>query len=567
MNVREIDFNTLPLAVRERFVAAVKSKGDAVDAPLIREVQGITALSIGLGFLLLFAYSTISGALEKGFGQLGQADALKTWDQAIFPAVMLAAVLYAVLALWRRIRMRMAAPYVPGRYLFALDLVDAQTRQLKIYPLARLKNIETLHHSSYGIHTRTTITFVFDDGSKLPLVVSNKKRAEQALFEWKTRQAELRQASQASDGAAIARMDPFYDLRVANWTVGAPAPDHDPVAARHLPKYLRWRAPIAVIAAAIVAAPLFVVRNVLSDAAAYKEAVRLGTEHAYLDYLNAGWRHVDEIRAGLPRVAFNDAKKWATVTALRSVAHRYPKAGLGDEVKRELQAVYAAALSDFRKQAATADATLVPFMERLLSVLNAAASSTLQVRFTRPSDDALQKADIRIAQNAGKEKAREVAPAAGHFGSNSAGPRETRIVSEMTRGFRAIFPGDILSVATVSAVNSQLPVMDVSYGITPSGTMYKLEQSGRLFVGVNVHFDVRMSLPASADAWRFNLDVRPPERFTIDYKLPPGVLKGVAPDERVYVVMAERAFDQLGLKLRTAFFSPESDAYKRAAGK
>src|SRR5579862_1321593 len=563
MNIREFDFNALPHAVRERFVAAIKSKDNA-DSPIIREVQGIAGLSVGLVLLLLLASSGDLGMLKRGFQEIGDTDAWQTVGQGIFYACVLAAVFYAALALWRRIQMRRAVPYMPGRYLFPLDLVDAQTRQLKMYPLEKLKSFNTVHHDRFGI-PRAAISLGFEDGSQQQLAIGSSEAARQGLAQWNTRREELRQASQAQDAAAFSRLDPFFAIRTANWTVASPAPEGEPLTARHLPKSLRWRALIAVGTAVIVAFASLFVRNVMSDDALYKEALRVGTEPAYLDYLRAGRRHVDEIRAGLPRVAFNDAKKIRSVTALRSVLQRYPKAGLQDDVKRELAAAYATALAKFRTQAATSDPTLVPFMEQVLSALNEAGSSTLQVRFTRPSGDELRKVDLRIVQNAGK--GREIAPVANHFGSNSAGPRETRIVGELTRGFRAIFPSDVLSVASVTAVNPQLPVMDVTYGIVPSGTLYKLDEAERFFVGVKVHFDVRMSLPASTDDWRFNLDVLPPERFVINFKLPPGVLHGIAPDERVYVVMAERAFDELGLKLRTAFFRPESDAYKRAAGK
>jgi hypothetical protein len=563
MEVREIDFNALPQQVRLRFIAAVNSK-DAPDAPLLREVAGIRGLAVGTGFLLLFAYGVVSGSLARGFGELGHDSAWQSWDEAIWPALVLAGLFYAALTLWRRLQMRKAVPFMPGRYLFPLDLVDAQTRHLKIYPLAKLAKINGVHHSQYGIHTRTTFTLTFEDGSQHKLDIGNKAAAEEGLSRWNASQDELRRASAASEVDAFAKMDPFSTVRAANWKVGTAAAAGTAVTARDLPKYLRWRAPIAMAAAVLLCALLLPVRNLLSDSAIYKEATRLGTERAYLQYLDAGWRHVDEIRAGLPRAAFNDAKKKGTATAFRSVGKRYPKAGLGDEIRKELTAIYAAALANFRTQAATSDATLVPFMEQLLSALNAADSSTLQIRFTRPSDDTLKQADARIAQSA---KGREVAPVARHFASDSAGPRETRIVNEMTRGFRAIFPSDVLNVAPVSAVNAQLPVMDVAYGIAPSGTVYKSDNSERLFVGVNVHFDVGISVPGKGGDRRFSLDVRPPERFTVNYTIPPGALKGVAPDERVYVVMAERAFDELGLKLRSAFFHPDSQAFKQAESK
>ncbi|HUQ75259.1 MAG TPA: hypothetical protein VM183_11065 [Burkholderiales bacterium] len=564
-NAREIDFNALPLSVRQRFVAAVNSS-NAADAPLAREVQGVVALSIGLAMLVLLAWGGLSG-LRDGFGQLGDPNAWQGWDEVANKGVWLAAAFYAALALWRRLRMRRAVPYAPGRYLFPVDLVDAQTRQLKIRPLANLKTIQPVHHYTQGIYRKTVLNLQFDDGTSESLVVRGKERAEQGIAQWQAKQAELQQAVQASDRAVLARLDPLFDVRAAKWNLDSPAATDGPLATGRVPAYLKWRAPIAIGAALVVALAALAVRNVLSDEAIYKEALRRGTERAYLDYVSAGWRHVDEIRAGLPRVALSDAKKKGSVTALRSVLQRYRGAGLDAEVAKEISVLYAAAMETFRAQAATADPTLVPFMERLLSVLRDAGGSTLQVRFTRPTIDALQTADARVVQRLGEPKAREFAPSASHFSSNSAAPREGRIVGEMNRGFKAIFPSDILTVAAAASPDSRLPVLDIAYTITPSGAIYKLDESSRLFVGVVAHFDVRMSLPAGSGDWRFQVEVQPPEKFTVNYQLPPGALKGVAPDERVYVVMAERAFDQLGLKLRTAFFKPDSDAYQRAAGK
>lgn len=486
-SAREIDFNALPLSVRQRFVSSV-TNSDGPDAALAREVQGVVALSIGLAVLALFAWGGF-GSLGNGFGKLGDSNAWQGWDQGVNIAVWLAAAFYAALALWRRVRMRRAVPYRPGRYLFPMDLVDAQTRQLKIRSLTDLKSIQPAHQYIQGIYRRTVLTFSFEDGTSETLIVSGKERAEQAIAQWQAKQAELRQAAQASDRAALMRLDPFFDVRAAKWILDSPAAVDGPVASGHVPAYLKWRAPIAIGAALVVAFIALAVRNVASDQLIYEEALRKGTERAYLDYLSEGWRNAEQIRAGLPRVALNDAKKKASVTALRSVVQRYPGAGLDAEVATEIGALYAAAFETFRAQAATADPTLVPFMQRLLSALKDAGGSTLQVRFTRPTIDALQAADARVAQRLGEPKAREFAPSASHFSSNSAAPRESRIVAEMNRGFRAIFPSDILTVAAAAASpDSRLPVLDIAYTITPSGAIYKLDDSNRLFVGVVVRY-------------------------------------------------------------------------------
>src|SRR5438094_95035 len=101
-SAREIDFNALPLSVRQRFVEAVKTS-NAADAPLAREVQGVVALSIGLAVLVLFAWAGLSG-LRDGFGQLGDPNAWQGWGELANKALWLAAAFYAALSLWRRLR-------------------------------------------------------------------------------------------------------------------------------------------------------------------------------------------------------------------------------------------------------------------------------------------------------------------------------------------------------------------------------------------------------------------------------------------------------------------------------
>lgn len=564
--LREIDFNALPLEVRQRLVTVLKSL-ESSDGPIIREVQGLTKPILKLGSLILLGICVIWLLLSLHFGQLGESDAWQYPGFAIVYCLLTAFVLYAVLALWRQVRLRTVLPFPPGRYLFPLDLVDAQTRVLKIYPLAMYKNLAAVHQHDKGNYEHTTFTFSSSESlaeQSVTITVKGQKAAEQAFGQFQARQAEVRLASQGSDAVALARLDPFFKLRVADWKINEVAEESGPSKARHLPAFFRWRAAIAVVGGVIIAVPLWIGRNLLSDAAQYKQALSMGTERAYVDYLAGGWSHVAEVHAALPRIAFNEAKRAGTVTALKGVLVRYKDAGLEGDVKQEIQAVYAAALARFREQAATSDPTLVPFMERLLSSLRDAGTPDLQIRFTRPDTDSLVQADARLAQLA-KNGGREMAPAARHFGSDSAAPREARIVTEMARGFKVIFPSDILSLAAPNVANSRLPVINIAYKIAPSGTTYVNEESKRLFVGVIVNFDVRMSLPDSSSDRHIKFDVLPPVRFTVTTKVPRGALKGVAPDEQVYVVMAERAFDQLGVELRSAFFSPDSDAYKQSA--
>lgn len=563
-SVRSFDFNALPAATRQRLVYALTSR-DAGYAPLLSDAPGLAGQLVGRGFLVLLGLGTLAVTAVVDLGSLGGSAAWQGWPYALVYVLATAAALYGLLSAWRRVRLRRSLPFPPGRHLFPLDVVDARTRQVRLVPLAQLQDLKAVHHHTNGVYTHTLFSLAFQGGPTETFSVRGKAAAEAALQQLGRRQAEIQRASQDSDWNTLARLDPLFELRHANWQVGPAAPEGEPGTARALAGFWRWRAVLALAGGLLFGLPVWLGRNLVSDQLQYAEASRLKTEQAYRRYLAGGRLHAGEVRAALPRVAFGEARKQGSVTALRGVLSRYPRAGLEADVAGEVHALYAAALTRFQAQASTSDPSLLPFMRRLLVALESAGSPALQVRFTRPSPQALAALDLSVQQGASRHEGREVAPATRHFGSESAASREARIVAELERGFKAIFPSDVLHVAAPRVVDARQPVIDIAYEIAPSGSLYSSRETGRLFVGILVRFDVGLALPAQPPGWRFGLDVQPPQTFSVQVDLPPGALKGVAPDERVYVVMAERAFDQLGAKLRSAFFRPGSEAFTRAA--
>ena len=308
------------------------------------------------------------------------------------------------------------------------------------------------------------------------------------------------------------------------------------------------------------------VRNFLSDEQQFAAAKKEGTEPAYQSYLATGWRHKAEIEAGRPAVAFADARKAASVTAYRSVLRRFPKAGFEADAGKEIAAIYKASFERFKKQAATSDPTLIPFMEALLATLQTEPNPSLQLRFKRPSADALAKAEAKM--KSGVIIVGEIAPVAPHFSNTSADVRERRITAELARAFKTIFPNDVLNVSAPPTLNPRLPVFDIAYDVLPSGKYYSEVEnpsSLRRFVGIIVRFDTLLKIAGSDATRQLKFEVLPPDRFTVKTAGTKSKVPLTPDDNSIYVTMADGAFDQLGVKLRTAFFSPTSTAFQQAA--
>lgn len=117
-----------------------------------------------------------------------------------------------------------------------------------------------------------------------------------------------------------------------------------------------------------------------------------------------------------------------------------------------------------------------------------------------------------------------------------------------------------------------VPTLDIRYKVGWAGDTYSEEKGNRRFVGILVSFNVSMRIPGQPESFDFDLEVTPPEHFTVDYSRPSGRfnaadLLGKRPSDgpsegQVYDVMAERAFDQLTTKLRSVFFRPGSKAFR-----
>jgi hypothetical protein len=380
---------------------------------------------------------------------------------------------------------------------------------------------------------------------------------------------------------------------------------------------------VSAVAALVISIPMWHLRNVASDEAMFANAKRLDSSYEYKHYVEYGKRHLDEVRDDLlPRAALREAKQKGSVTALRTFLHDYPKSVVEKDARDEIHALFTKELGDYREQAATQDPKLLPFMEKLLAYLEKNETARVEARFESPSTEALQKTDELLQTKLGNELAGggHIIPVAPHFADKLSLPREREIVTGLQKGFGEVFPTDVMALkqgprigpdgkplpgqAADSGSSSPKrnplldvdykdpqalaralaasrtgssdeeasdpnddgtkaapPTLEIKYKVAWAGDIYTEEKGDRKFVGIVVDFHVAMKIPGESDTVEFDLAVKPPDRFTVNYTQYNDIGDTGPSEGQVYDQMAERAFDQLSERMKKVFFRPGSKAY------
>jgi len=564
--VHQISFQNLPGDIQSK----IRSTLNNHDLATYWDVTRTPAYYLLMATVLVGAGLFIWWVSSIGFGELSQDGGWQGWGFLTGYCLGAGVVGHAVFSIWKRRRLSQLFGFTPGRYWLSFCIVDARGADLKVYDLIQLTNVDVVVHTTSGTYKKTVFTLRFEGVRSVNFDVSNKAVANSLVERWDQLKSATKSAAQRSDLVLLESLDPFWSIRNNEWKV----PVREGAEAR-APRVKTLVTPYAglvtVAIAAIVAVPIWIGRNVASDNAMYREARRLHTEAAYTIYLDKGWLHVDDMRDALPRVAFEEQKKHASVTGLRGVLKRYPNAGLDNDVAIEIHALYQASLLRFAASATTADPSLLPLVSAMLNYLEATGNPIVELHFSRPSTIELSELDARMAAKGGAYRGRSVAPASMHFTEANAAGRESRIVSEIRRGFGAIFPNDVLSIQPVQATSGSRPQIEVKYEIVPSGAVYIPEKDRtKSFVGLEFRFAVTMSVPNRKDHWRFGLDVQPPKHFIVDYQRTRNEPDVGPADSLVYAVMASRAFDELQQKLRAAFFRTnveQAASQPRASGR
>jgi hypothetical protein len=576
--MQSLEFNQLPEAMRQRFVSSLKTS-EREARPLVSQIQDNVRYLVQMFSIPVLLGMYVLNRWSDSFGQLDSEDGFWQGNQdGLFYVIATGVIVYCLLAACRSIALHRALPYTPGRYLYAFSLVDAGSSTLAHFDLAQAFDIKAVHQRDrQGRYTGTRFLFFFT-GIKAQVVIETDYDRAQALgHELDRRRELLRQAYAANDAPTLFKYDPFHEVRVGGFRPEKVLPGA--LMAKPLAGFHRWRVLIAVIAGLVLGPTLWFVRNVQSDDAAYAAVRASATEENALKYVKQGHRHVEEVKAGLPRIAFEEARKTHSVTKIRAVRKRYPNAGLDEDVKAEVHRLYLASADKFRAQAARADSDLVPFVEQMLAALEASGNPNVQLRFTRPSSDDLQRMDSLLA-NFARTQGKSAEAATPWFTNKSDAEREQKIVVALQQGFAAIFPSDVMQILPTSQPDPHQPTMNIAYQINGSGRAYTMSHrdqahpggafdDNRMFVGLICKFSVDVALPGQPPGWHFDLSVLPPDHFEVRDDAV-GVLNQFGPSQlervsgsSVYRVMAERAFDAMREKMRDVLFSPGSAAYAR----
>jgi hypothetical protein len=605
--------------VRERLIGCIA--GAQSPTPLLSE-RFSQAGTFGWGFLGITCAAALLLMIPAGYAKPYNSSSVQGPVSLVVYVAALFGVVYSVLAVMRRWRLVSTLPFTPGRYLFPMDLVDARTRDVRIIPMSLLADLSAVHHHTNGVYTHTQFTLTFEGGKSEAFVVRSKGEAEGALHALRTSRAAIGEAVKNLHVDIIAGLDPFFEVRVADaWENPPPDKSFDqgPVAGE-MPPWLKKAALVALAPAAVLGPIVWYARNRLSDDAMFEDAKAVNSETAFENYLRYGRRHADEVREEyiwkaaladankmgtstaleaflrkypdspaskdiaedkLPRLALKEAQSIGTVSAIRGFMKAHPGSVVEADASAEIHKLFAATLTEFKPQASTADPKMRSFIERLLKYLEEKESPPVLVSFRSIKSPSLELADKLLQTKAPgipDVPGASLAAVSPHFSDERSQPREAAIVTILQGAFSTIFPADVLPLKQGprrTEASSKDPVseprIEIDYEVSWSGSTYSSETSGREFVGIKIAFQVAMRLPGEPEkeALRFKLNVAPPDHFTVNYFSTPSpfidqaLLRKEGPtDEKVYEVMAARAFDELSVKLRGVFFKEGSEAWK-----
>ena len=317
--VRVLDFDRLPDIVRERLVRALAEGG--MPAPLLRAeedetgaIPGSRRFWLGAGIAAAFVWLVLwfmhFGDLEGRFAVQPRAFVL---GHVLAASLLALAVIVHVS--FRRSKDE-GAPFPPGRYLFPLDLVEVRGRILTVTSLASLRRVEGRAGGE-----RDEVILVFGDGEAAPLGVTydatELAREAQAAID------ETARLVLPDDQPAIERVDPFFELRIADdWASAEPVVKE---AGSRVPAF-QWLVLASAAVGALLGAASWFARNRASDASMFGQVLEAAERGSDAEF---AWRQMLYGDVGLrPRSAFDDvaferAKKRAV--SLAEYLSTYPE--------------------------------------------------------------------------------------------------------------------------------------------------------------------------------------------------------------------------------------------------
>jgi hypothetical protein len=201
-----VDFNSLSLAVRERFVSVLT--GRAPKPLLAEEATGRNWAYIAV----LMFWVTLS------IGAFGFASPEGVWHGAGALTAYIICTFLAGLALLGSYRAQLESasyPFPRGRYVFPLSFVDARDRMLRIIPLRELVDFKGVHEHTNGIYTHTAFKFIFQSGGLRVVeafVINDRQAADDALHQLRNSSRIESQAISTGYLRDLEELDPFVEL-------------------------------------------------------------------------------------------------------------------------------------------------------------------------------------------------------------------------------------------------------------------------------------------------------------------------------------------------------------------
>jgi hypothetical protein len=556
-----IPYNAMPEATRQRLVDFSRGPN-----PLMADYAGGTG---GRIFKILFGLSCVIGVFAGAAVDFG-----KTWGYLPKESVYwfagglflgIGCLLSAVRSFWAD----KAIPWKPGRFLTALDFIDAREAQLRFRPLSQLAGpIRIVDHYTNGIYTGTSMTLNFQGGGSETFSVRGRGKAEAVIDALNEGTRAIRAAVEQGNYAGILQHDPFIELRQLNWQLpsGDTVPEAGPVTKKgNFVVSHPWLCGLA--GAAVLCYPIYLVREMLHDRAIYSYLQTSGDKWEMESYISHGGKHSEEVKnVFLPRAEFEDAQRSGSVARLRQFMTEYPKAVQVPEARKLVQQIYAEAREKFHKEAAE-DKSLVAAVDALLDWISTNDQTKVPVKFRAP-ESSLAELDAKLGDPKVIDlPGRTIAPIASHFTSEVSKTRETGVTSLIASGFNAIFPAEVVELEHAGRIAEGLggqlagtevktPEIEVRYVVEPSGAIYtSRDDKTRAYIGILVTFDVTLRVPGLKAPYTTTFKVEPPATFQV---------RDQTDASEVYTVMAEKAFEELREKLIVAFFRPGSPAYEQA---
>ncbi|MDC3953415.1 hypothetical protein [Polyangium jinanense] len=295
--VRVLDFDRLPDIVRERLVRGLADGG--MPGPLLRveedaagTIPGSRRFWLGAGITAAFVWLVLwfvqFGDLEGRFAVQPRAFML---GHALVVSVLALAVIVHVY--FRRSKDE-GAPFPSGRYLYSLDLVEVRGRILTVTSLATLRRVE-----GRAGGRREEVILVFGDGEAAPLRVFGD--ATELACEAQAAIEEATRLVLPDDQPAIERLDPFFELRVADDWASAESIAKD--NGSRVPAF-RWLVLASTAVGALLGPASWFARNHASDASMFGQVLEAAESASDAEF---AWRQMLYGDVGLrPRSAFDD---------------------------------------------------------------------------------------------------------------------------------------------------------------------------------------------------------------------------------------------------------------------